>query len=115
MVNLYGKTRMAIATRGREAITHYLLLERLGPYSLVGLRLGTGRTHQIRVHMQYLGYPLVGDPVYGKKSGPDFRRQALHARRLSFLHPGTAKKMSFQQPLPEDFEELLNELRETGV
>ena len=109
------RTRMAITTRGREAITHYLLFERLGPYSLVGLSLGTGRTHQIRVHMQYLGYPLVGDPVYGKKSGPDFRRQALHARRLSFLHPVTAKKMSFQQPLPEDFEELVNELRETAV
>ena len=109
------RTKMAITVRGREAITHYQLLKRLGPCSHVRLRLETGRTHQIRVHMLHLGYPIVGDTVYGKKKGADFLRQALHARRLAFLHPSTTKHISFQQPLPEDFEELLNELRKTDV
>jgi len=109
------RTKMAVTSRGREAVTHYLLLKRLGAFSHVSLRLETGRTHQIRVHMQHLGYPIVGDPVYGKKNSFDFLRQALHARRLAFLHPSTEKRISFQQSLPEDFEKLLNELRKTVV
>jgi len=109
------RTKMAITSRGREAITHYRLRERLGKYSLVSVRLETGRTHQIRVHMQHIGFPLVGDPVYGRKTGPEFQRQALHARRLSFTHPVTGKQLRFQQPLPDDFEDLLNELRDAAV
>jgi len=109
------RTKMAITSRGREAITHYRLRERLGKYSLVSVRLETGRTHQIRVHMQHIGFPLVGDPVYGRKTGPEFQRQALHARRLSFTHPVTGKQLRFQQPLPDDFEDFLNELRDAAV
>ncbi len=109
------RTKMAITSRGREAITHYQLRERLGKYSHVSVRLETGRTHQIRVHMQHIGFPLVGDPVYGRKTGPEFQRQALHARRLSFTHPVTGKELRFQQPLPDDFEDLLNELRDAVV
>ena len=109
------RTKMAISSRGREAITHYQLRERLGKYSHVSVRLETGRTHQIRVHMQHIGFPLVGDPVYGRKTGPEFQRQALHARRLSFTHPVTGKELRFQQPLPDDFEDLLNELRDAAV
>lgn len=109
------RTKMAITSRGREAITHYQLRERLGKYSHVSVRLETGRTHQIRVHMQHIGFPLVGDPVYGRKTGPEFQRQALHARRLSFTHPVTGKQLRFQQPLPDDFEDLLNELRDAAV
>lgn len=109
------RTKMAVTSKGREAVSHYTLLERFGPYSYVGVRLETGRTHQIRVHMQHIGFPLIGDPVYGKKGGPEFQRQALHARKLSFLHPNSAKKLSFQQELPEDFEELLDELYELVV
>ena len=109
------RTKMAISSRGREAITHYQLRERLGKYSHVSVRLETGRTHQIRVHMQHIGFPLVGDPVYGRKTGPEFQRQALHARRLSFTHPVTGKQLRFQQPLPDDFEDLLNELRDAAV
>ena len=109
------RTKMAITTRGRQAITHYSLLNRLGPYSHVSLRLETGRTHQIRVHMLHLGHPLVGDPVYGKKNSLKFTRQALHARRLAFLHPLSKKTIAFKQSLPEDFEELLYELRKHSV
>ena len=109
------RTKMAITSRGREAITHYQLRERLGKYSHVSVRLETGRTHQIRVHMQHIGFPLVGDPVYGRKTGPEFQRQALHARRLSFTHPVTGKQLRFQQPLPDDFEDLLNGLRDAAV
>ena len=109
------RTKMAISSRGREAITHYQLRERLGKYSHVSVRLETGRTHQIRVHMQHIGFPLVGDPVYGRKASPEFQRQALHARRLSFTHPVTGKELRFQQPLPDDFEDLLNELRDAAV
>lgn len=65
--------------------------------------------------MQHIGFPLVGDPVYGRKTGPEFQRQALHARRLSFTHPVTGKQLRFQQPLPDDFEDLLNELRDAAV
>ena len=105
------RTKMAVTSRGREAITYYQLLERLGSFSHVGVRLGTGRTHQIRVHMQHLGYPLVGDSVYGNKEGPNFGRQALHAKKLSFMHPITGKKLNFHQTAPEDFSSLLKDLQ----
>jgi len=106
------RTRMAVTFRGKEAITHFRILARIGHCSHLGLRLETGRTHQIRVHLQHIGFPLVGDPVYGRKGGLDFHRQALHARRLSFRHPIHDKEMSFDQPLPEDMALLLDELRE---
>ena len=98
--------RMVDFARGEEAVTHYETLGQYGPHSLVRLKLETGRTHQIRVHMQYLGYPLIGDYLYN----PDMRyisRQALHSHRLSFPHPMTGEPMEFTAPLPEDMKRVL--------
>ena len=86
---------------GERAVTHYKTLETKNGHSLVSLQLETGRTHQIRIHMKYLGYPLIGDYLYN----PDMaliQRQALHAWKLSFVHPITGEKMQFTAPLPED-------------
>lgn len=96
-------TRCVDFERGERAVTHYKCLSRRDGCSLVRLRLETGRTHQIRVHMKYLGYPLLGDYLYN----PDYRimkRQALHSARLSFDHPVTGIKMDFTAPLPDDME-----------
>lgn len=98
--------RMVDFARGEEAVTHYETLGQYGPHSLVRLKLETGRTHQIRVHMQYLGFPLIGDYLYN----PDMRyisRQALHSHRLSFPHPMTGEPMEFTAPLPEDMKRVL--------
>ena len=83
----------------------------LGDYTLVECRLETGRTHQIRVHMNYIGFPLVGDPKYGPKKTIDFGGQVLHAGVLGFEHPVTGEYLEFSVPLPEDFEQLLQSLR----
>jgi len=104
--------------RGKHAVTHYRVSERLRGASLVECRLETGRTHQVRVHMAHLGHPLIGDPVYGRdrkgfKSILEtlgFKRQALHAKRLGFIHPVTTQKLSFDSALPTDMQELLSEL-----
>lgn len=93
---------------GEEAVTHYQVLREARGHSLVSLRLETGRTHQIRIHMKYLGYPLVGDYLYN----PDMEfisRQALHAHRLIFSHPITGEKMEFTAPLPADMKRVLGE------
>lgn len=98
--------RMVDLEKGEEAVTHYETLGHYGPHSLVKLKLETGRTHQIRVHMQYLGYPLIGDYLYN----PDMThisRQALHSHRLSFSHPMTGEPMEFTAPLPEDMQKVL--------
>ena len=92
--------------QGETAITHYRLVEERNGLSLISLRLETGRTHQIRIHMKYLGYPLIGDYLYN----PDMEyigRQALHSHRLSFTHPITGKPMEFTAPLPKDMEKVL--------
>lgn len=86
---------------GEEAITHYRVLSKNGLYSLVELELETGRTHQIRIHMKYLGYPLIGDYLYNPNM-QHISRQALHSHRLSFPHPITGEPLSFTAPLPED-------------
>ncbi|MBR3862178.1 MAG: RluA family pseudouridine synthase [Clostridia bacterium] len=115
------RKRMSIARRaedGREAITHYTVLERFGAFTLVECRLETGRTHQIRVHMASLGHPLLGDPVYGG-DGTKFEArhralvhgQCLHAGELSLIHPATGEKKTFQAELPADFAALLDILR----
>ncbi|MCA0753849.1 RluA family pseudouridine synthase [Paenibacillus sp. N4] len=95
----------------RHAVTHFLVLERLNDYSLVELQLETGRTHQIRVHMKYIGHPLAGDPVYGRNKTVDLKGQALHAAVLGFTHPRTGERMQFETPLPADFEHVLASLR----
>ncbi len=103
--------------RGKHAVTHYRVLERLERAALVECRLETGRTHQVRVHMAHLGHPLLGDPVYGR-SGPHkallaqlgFRRQALHAAKLGFIHPVTSKTLSFESPIADDMQQLFSHL-----
>ncbi|MBC8078881.1 MAG: RluA family pseudouridine synthase [Gorillibacterium sp.] len=93
------------------AVTHFIVLERIGQFTMLELRLETGRTHQIRVHMKYIGYPLVGDPNYGRPKDNELSGQALHAAVLGFKHPRTGEYMEFTAPLPEDFERLLLRLR----
>ncbi|KOR90619.1 pseudouridine synthase [Paenibacillus solani] len=95
----------------KRAVTHFTVVERFGDYSLLELKLETGRTHQIRVHMKYIGYPLVGDPVYGKSKGIKLNGQALHAAVLGFVHPSSGEYMEFSAPMPDDMEELLSILR----
>jgi len=104
-----------VVDNGKEAITHFEVIERIGgKYTLVECRLETGRTHQIRVHMKYIGYPLVGDPKYGPKKTIDFGGQALHAGVLGFVHPRTKEYLEFEVPLPDDFVNLLEQLRKEG-
>lgn len=103
--------------KGRKAITFYKVQELFPDYTLLELRLGTGRTHQIRVHLSYLGYPIAGDRVYGGKKGrkePLINRPALHAYRLGFKHPATGHFLEFSIPLPEDFQKALETLRAGG-
>jgi len=115
------RKRMAVNEDiGREARTTYTVLERLRGSTLVAAQLHTGRTHQIRVHFQFLGFPLVGDMTYGNRQNSrledltGFRaaRQMLHAFQLSFMHPRTGKPLSFEAPRPEDFLDALSALRE---
>ncbi|MBE9912738.1 RluA family pseudouridine synthase [Paenibacillus donghaensis] len=95
----------------KHAVTHFAVLERFGDYTLLELQLETGRTHQIRVHMKFIGHPLVGDPVYGRSKGIKMDGQALHAKVLGFVHPSSGEYMEFAAPLPEDMENLLENLR----
>ena len=121
------RKRMAVKkVGGRAALTEYWMEERFGPAlrpvaSLVGAKLGTGRTHQVRVHLAHIGYPVVGDPVYGRQrsrsrnaAGPEalktFERQALHAAVLEFRHPRSGRQMTFASELPQDIKTLLSKL-----
>ncbi len=101
----------AIREDGKPAVTHFTVLERFENFTLVELQLETGRTHQIRVHMKYIGYPLAGDPVYGPKKTLKGNGQFLHAKLLGFTHPQTNEQMTFEAPLPEVFEKTLEKLR----
>src|SRR5690606_5956776 len=107
--------KMAVVRRGgREAYTHYRVVERFPGYTLMECRLETGRTHQIRVHMAHLGHPVVGDPVYGPRRMPfEVDGQLLHARTLGFIHPGTGEFVEFTAPYPEDMARVLGMLRES--
>ncbi|HDX9609238.1 RluA family pseudouridine synthase [Bacillus toyonensis] len=102
---------MTVDENGKNAVTHFQVLERFKDFTLVECRLETGRTHQIRVHMKYIGYPLAGDPKYGPKKTLDMNGQALHAGILGFDHPRTDEYIQFEAPIPEVFEEALNILR----
>jgi 23S rRNA pseudouridine1911/1915/1917 synthase len=95
----------------KHAVTHFQVMERFGDYTLLELKLETGRTHQIRVHMKFIGHPLVGDPMYGRSKGIKMEGQALHAAILGFIHPTTSEYMEFSAPLPQDMEDLLFSLR----
>jgi 23S rRNA pseudouridine1911/1915/1917 synthase len=101
------RTRMAVDPSGREARTHFELLQRLPTTALLRLRLDTGRTHQIRVHLQAIGHPVVGDPEYGTPGLLGLKRQFLHATRLSFPHPFTHEQVEVTSPLPPDLREAL--------
>jgi len=118
------RIRMAVRKNGREAVTHYRLLERFREHSHIKVRLETGRTHQIRVHMSHLRHAIVGDPIYaGRQRIPagaqadllaylqSFKRQALHAWRLSFIHPEDGGEVSYEAPVPEDIQQLIRLLQ----
>ena len=107
------RKKMAVnKLQGRRAVTHWSVLEHLNGYTNIQCRLETGRTHQIRVHMAYIGHPLLGDVVYGsKKPWPGLAGQCLHARRLSFIHPRTGERVTLECPLPDWFEAVLTKLR----
>lgn len=106
------RKQMAIVSGGKEAITHYTVLERFGNFTHVRLRLETGRTHQIRVHMASLGHPVAGDDVYGPhKVITKLGGQCLHARKIGFIHPATQEYMEFTSELPEYFNKFLHECR----
>lgn len=97
---------------GKDAVTHYKVLERFGNYTYMEFQLETGRTHQIRVHMRSIGHPILGDDIYGYAKCPfKLEGQTLHAMVLGFVHPTTKKYMEFSAPLPEYFEKLLAKLR----
>lgn len=109
------KKMAVLKAGGRRAITHYKVIERLGKHTLVELKLETGRTHQIRVHMAYIGHPLLGDPVYGpKKQIFNLQGQVLHARVLGFVHPRSGEYMEFSTPLPEYFNRLIGLLKNSN-
>lgn len=99
------------AKNSKPAITHFKVKERFGSYTLVECRLETGRTHQIRVHMQYIGHPIVGDPKYSYRKTMDCQGQLLHAYKLTFIHPTSGKEVSFSAEIPADFKQILEDLR----
>lgn len=124
----HDRKRQAVVETGKEAITHYRVAERFRGHTLVQAQLETGRTHQIRVHMHHARYPLVGDSVYGGRlrlpagASPElrealqsFKRQALHAQRLGFIHPVSQEFLEFEAPLPEDMQTLVNLLKEDAI
>ncbi|MFC4404648.1 RluA family pseudouridine synthase [Gracilibacillus xinjiangensis] len=105
---------MDVVDNGKPAITHFEVLERLhSKYTLIKCVLDTGRTHQIRVHMKYIGFPIVGDPKYGQRKSIDVDGQALHAYRLTFKHPISNEEMSFEAELPTKFEKVLENIRKS--
>jgi 23S rRNA pseudouridine1911/1915/1917 synthase len=108
-----SRVRMAVSHRGKPARTAFRVIERFGQAALVECRLETGRTHQIRVHLQHARHPLVGDPVYrrGTRHGFAFPRQALHAAELSLTHPRSGAPLTWRAPLPRDLKKLIDSLR----
>lgn len=108
----YNRQKMAVDVKnGKPAVTHFHVIKRYNQYTLISCVLETGRTHQIRVHMNYIDYPIEGDPVYGPRSHLLFDKgQLLHAHKLILIHPRTKKKMEFEAPLPDDFKKVLDNL-----
>lgn len=106
------RTKMAVSKNGKNAVTHFKVLERFKNYTLLEVNIETGRTHQIRVHLSQIGYPIVGDYVYSNGKNPfEVEGQMLHSYQLQFIHPITNKKMNLEAKLPEYFEEVLDILR----
>ncbi len=106
------RKKMAVTKEGKSAITHFKVIERFGNYTLLEVKIETGRTHQIRVHLTEIGYPIVGDTVYSNgKNEWNIQGQCLHAKSLKFKHPITGKEMFIEAPLPEYFENVISELK----
>lgn len=110
------RKKMAVRfDKGKEAITEYEVIKRFEKATFIDLKMGTGRTHQIRVHMNYIGHPVLGDKEYGKRkarlTGIDIPRHMLHAHKLGFMHPVTGEWLEFTAPMPQDMEKLLNVLK----
>lgn len=112
--SLKDRKKQAVVKDGRNAVTHFEVLKRYRDYTFVKCILETGRTHQIRVHMKYIGHPLVGDPLYGPKKTIKGNGQFLHAGKLGFVHPMTGKLLIFEAPLPKIFQECLEKLDKTN-
>ena len=121
-----NRKKMSVQKQGKTAITHFQVRRKFAHHSLIDVQLETGRTHQIRVHMAHINYPLLGDPVYGGRPRipagispelasrlSDFKRQALHARRLSFEHPASGERLSFEAAIPQDFQIMLEALSDS--
>lgn len=107
------RKKMAVTKKGKEAITHFKVLKRYDKYTLLEINIETGRTHQIRVHLSQIGYPIVGDEVYSKgKNEWNIKGQCLHAKSLDFKHPITNEDMHLEAKIPQYFEEILEELKE---
>lgn len=122
------RKQFAVRESGKEAVTHYRVIERFSKHTLIQVKLETGRTHQIRVHMAHVRFPLVGDPMYGgrfqmpadcteslKECLKNFRRQALHAAKLGLEHPTSGDYLEWEQPLPDDMLTLINALRDNDA
>lgn len=104
------RQRMAVVEGGKPAVTHFQVLQRFTDHTLIECELETGRTHQIRVHLNYIQYPIVGDPKYGRKKTDSTYGQYLHAKTLRFIHPKTGKEMEFHAELPDFFKDYIKEL-----
>ncbi len=105
------RLKMAVDMMGKRAVTHYKAIERYGKYTLLELKLETGRTHQIRVHMRHIKHPVVGDPVYGSKNCKyNHIGQLLHAKTIGFVHPSTGEYMEFDSDIPDDFKDVISEI-----
>ncbi|MDE9839579.1 RluA family pseudouridine synthase [Staphylococcus pseudintermedius] len=113
--NKNDRQSMAVVDDGKEAVTHFNVIETFKNYTLVECELETGRTHQIRVHMKYIGYPLVGDPKYGPKNTLEIGGQALHAGLIGFEHPKTGEYIERFAPLPAEFEAVIEQVRKEDI
>ena len=112
--DLHDRKKMAVTdVNAKDAITHFKVIERYASTTLIELSLETGRTHQIRVHLNYIGYPVVNDPVYGRRKIIDQTGQCLHAKTLGFIHPSTGNYMEFDSVLPECFQNILNQFKDS--
>lgn len=110
------RQKMAVRADGKPAVTHFRVMERIGDYTVAECKLETGRTHQIRVHLAHIGYPVFGDPKYGSRRKTPFdgiiEGQALHSRQMTLVHPVTGEEMTFTAPMPKDMEDLISAIRE---
>lgn len=106
-----NRKKYKVVENGKPSVTHFEVIERFNDFTLLKLNLETGRTHQIRVHLEYIGYRMAGDPLYGPRKTLEGPGQFLHAASLQFVHPATGERLSFSAPLPESFEETLDHIR----